>query len=244
METAAHPQDREDDLDPEAPVPSRPESEQPEPVVVRDPDAASEDDDEERTPGEYDPADALPAGAPEGLRKAARNEDLDDKTAKTAGEERLAGEQAEAGALEFLLGAQGPISYDVKTALRTPDGPRILTFKIVQMDGARILEIEDENRIGSGPFSKLDETKNDAALVAEATLHLTDPGGTVVEVDSEEFRGRWDDPKIAMEKRFRWQAGLLQGVAERVKEVSGYAPGNVGRAERQERPVRDAVGNS
>lgn len=181
----------------------------------------------------------LPDGAPEGLERMAGDppESLEADESAAA---RAAGDQLESGALDFLLGNPEPIEYDVPVKLDTPSGRKSLTFRIRQLDGSRILQLERENRKGTGPFAELDDLRFNAAIVAAATLYIEDEAGVRVEPQSPEFAAQWRDPKLAMEKRFEFQPGILDGITAQIRAVSGYTNDRV---EDAERAVVDAAGN-
>lgn len=181
------------------------------------------------------PSDSLPGGAPDGLRAAA---DGTKELGANTPEEKA---KAEAKALDFLLGEEPPLEYDVEVKLETDKGLGKLVFRIRQMDGARILELEDDHRDGTGPFAQLNDTAFNAALVAEATVSITDPStGKVLTPDDMEWVGNYVSPPMAMEKRFSRQSGVLSGIAGEVRRVSGWAPGRVGQADRS---MVNAAGN-
>lgn len=188
--------------------------------------------------GSAPPSASLPDGAPEGLKKAADG----DANGVTVGEER--------DVLSYLLGATKPVEYDVDVKFDTPAGTKKLVFHIQQLDGKKIIALEDDNKKGSGPFAELDDIAFNAALVAEATVYLEDPEtGKKVEPDSREFLGGLDfgGPAEAMGLRFKYQPGLLDGVGGQIRSVSGYAPERVGTAERanaakQEAALEEALG--
>jgi hypothetical protein len=167
------------------------------------------------------PSDALPPDTPEAVRKAADGEG--EKV--TVGEER--------GALDYLLGPTKPVEYDVPVKYDTEAGPKELTFHIQQLDGKAIIKMEDSHRKGTGPFAELDDIEFNADLAAAATLYIEDETGRQVDPRSEEFMGGMGfGAALAMETRFKFQPGLLDGVAGQVRSVSGYAPDRVGSAER------------
>lgn len=174
---------------------------------------------------------ALPDDSPEGLVEAAAEGELSGSP-----EQQL---EKEVGALDFLTGATKPLEYDIGVDYATPSGDAKLTFHIRQMDGARILELEDAHTKGSGPFGQIDDAKFNAALVAEATLYLTDASGEQLDLKSEKFRGPVPDAAEAVRIRFKFQSGLLSGVAGQIRAVSGWAPGRVAAAEKA---VERAVG--
>jgi hypothetical protein len=178
-------------------------------------------------PQEQDPAEALPAGSPEGLKKAARG--------------GKASTVEEAGALDFLLGPTTALQFEVPVQLDTDKGRKELTFVIQQMDGDRIIKLEDDHREGSGPFAELDDVGFNAALVAEGTVVIRDTTGRETAPDEAEFIGGAVTPADAMKARFKKQSGLLAGLAGEIRRVSGYEPKRVGQAEA---PIRDAVGGS
>lgn len=181
-----------------------------------------------RDPGE---GDGLPGGAPKALSDAAagRVDDVDGK--------------GESEALKFLLGRTQPLLYDVPVKFDTPSGQKSLTFVVRQLDGERILEIEKENRKGDGPFAELDDISCNAQMVAEATVAIVDPKtGAEVDPNSEEFIGGMPGgAPLAIQTRFKYQSGVLDGVSGQIRSVSGYNPNRV---EAASRSIRDAVGGS
>lgn len=191
--------------------------------------------------GEPKPSDALPGGSPDGLNEAADAEPGKPAFANQSPEEAV---DKEAGALDFLLGAPAAIKYDVPVTIDIPGGRQAeLTFVIRQMDGKRIIELENEHRTGGmGPFSEIDDIAFNAHLVAEGTEKIVDKGsGREVTPDSMEWIGDQVTPQDAMRARFRFQSGVLAGIAGQIRAISGYRPDRVGTAER---PMRHAVGNS
>lgn len=179
------------------------------------------------------PDSGLPDGAPDALADAAaggtRAEEIDG--------------QGESEALDFLLGRTKPLVYDVPVKFDTPKGQKRLTFVVKQLDGERILEIEKENRKGDGPFAELDDIACNAQMVAEATIAIVDEeAGAEVDPNSERFvGGAPGGPAMAVQIRFKYQAGLLDGVSGQIRSVSGYNPARV---EAANRSIRDAVGGS
>lgn len=176
-----------------------------------------------------DPAAGLPDGAPKGLEEAARGHEVDGK--------------AESEALNFLLGATTPLLYDVPVKFDTPAGQKELVIVVQQLDGDRILALEKENRKGDGPFAELDDIACNAALVAEACVAIVDKASDE-EVDPKSDRfvgGAPGGVAMAMKVRFKYQSGLLDGVAGQIRSVSGYNPTRV---ESASRSIRDAVGGS
>jgi hypothetical protein len=176
-----------------------------------------------------DPAAGLPSGAPDALKDAARGGEVDGK--------------GESEALGFLLGRTQPLVFDVPVKFDTPAGQKKLVFAVRQVDGSRILELEKEHRKGDGPFAELDDVAFNAALVAEACVAIEDPTADVeVDPQSDQFiGGAPGGAAMAMQVRFKFQSGLLDGVAGQVRSVSGYNPSRV---ESANRSIRDAAGNS
>lgn len=148
-----------------------------------------------------------------------------------AGDESLTGKD-ERDALDFLLGATRALEYNVTVQYDTPDGLKPLIFHIQQLDAARIDTIDAENRVGDGPFAKLNVREFNAALVTEATVYLQTPGGRRIMVPSEEFLGGAPSGPMAMGLRFKYQPGILEGMAEVIRGVSAYSPDRVGSAQR------------
>jgi len=199
---------------------------------------------------EFKPSDELPDGAPDALKAATdagphRDSDLAPDSPEEA--KGMDAEKAEASALDFICGSPHALMYDVPVTVDIPGGQSAgLTFIIRQLDGARIIALEDEHTSGIGPFARLDDTKFNAALVAEGTVKIVekdkdDKVRAEMDPRSEKFISGFGSPAVAMEKRFSFQAGLLSGIAGQIRSVSGWRPDRVGIAER---PVRDAVGNS
>jgi hypothetical protein len=180
-----------------------------------------------------DPANSLPQGAPDALAEAARGR-VDEDHPDGAGEK---------DALDFLLGATKPLSFDVPVKYDTDNGRRDVIFHVRQVDGDRILALEKEHRRGDGPFAELDDVAFNAALVAEATIAIIDrKSGREVDPKSEAFvGGAPGGPAMAVKVRFKFQSGLLDGVAGQIRSVSGYNPSRV---ESANAAIRDAVGSS
>lgn len=145
--------------------------------------------------------------------------------------EKLSVEQ-ERSALDWFLGPTVVIEWDVTVQFETPAGMVPLIFHMHQVDSSRLQEIDEENRSGDGPFAKLDPLAFNAAVVAEATVYLTDHTGRKVTVDSEEFRGQIPSTPLAMQLRFKKQGGILEYLVERVREKAGFSPDRVGTAQR------------
>jgi hypothetical protein len=177
-----------------------------------------------------DPASGLPDGAPDALLAAARDEEVNGK--------------GESEALDFLLGRTQPLLFDVPVKYDTPTGQKKIVFVVRQVDGERLLELEKEHRKGDGPFAELNDVAFNAAVVSEACVVIEDPSVEGAEIDpkTEQFIGNAPGgPAMAMQLRFKYQAGLLDGVAGQIRSVSGYNPTRV---ESANRSIRDAAGNS
>lgn len=138
----------------------------------------------------------------------------------------------EMDALDFLLGATKPLEFDVPVLYDTPAGRKTLRFRIRQLDGATIEAVDVANRKGDGPFAKLDVQTFNAELVTEATRYIQSESGRQVEVRSQEFLGGVPSPPLAMALRFKYQPGILDGLAEKIREVSAYSPDRIGTAQR------------
>jgi hypothetical protein len=186
----------------------------------------------------HDPAGIL-AGAPDGLEGAAKDADG-------------VGPKEESEALDFLLGATQALRYDVPVTYDTPKGSKKLCFVIEQIDGKRIIELEKEYRNGTGPFAEVDDIGLNAAIVYEAAIKIVegsssdDEKAPAIEVASEQFRGGIPSGPDAMQIRFKYQPGLLDGIAGEIRRVSGYATDRVGQAERAgaRATISNAVENS
>lgn len=161
--------------------------------------------------------DAPESGLPPELERAA------------AGEATRADEQ---GALDWLLGATTALEYDLPVDYDTPAGMKKLIFRIRQLDTGVIDAVDEENRKGDGPFSKLDVPAFNAALVTKATVYIMDEAGEKVAPTDARFLGGVPAPHLAMALRFKNQGGLLEGIADQVRRVSGYSNDRVGTAQR------------
>lgn len=138
----------------------------------------------------------------------------------------------EMSALDFLLGETIALEYDVTVQLETPGGLRPLTVHFRQLDPSRFDAHDTANRKGDGPFAKLDVAAFSAAVCAEAIVYLEE-GERRVNLRDGDFRGGHPGgAQHALSTRFRFQGGLLEGIAEEVKRVSGYGPDRVGTAQR------------
>lgn len=157
-------------------------------------------------------------------------------------------DENERDALDYVLAPKPPRFYDVKVQYETEDGPVPLTFVIRGYDGRKIDAIESRNR--DEMTNRLDQTTYDCELITEAGVMLESATGRQVRFDSDEFltlkvpdpddptgqtikTQRVAAPPIALEARFKTQLGLLMGVANEIRSVSGYDPQRVGSAHRR-----------
>lgn len=139
---------------------------------------------------------------------------------------------AEKSALDYLLGPTVALEYDVKVDYETEQGTMPLTFRFKQLDPSTFERIDTENRKGDGPFAKLDVSGFNVDLVTEATLFIMDASGRQVDIRSQDFLGGIPSPAMAMSIRFKNQGGLLDGIVDEVRRVSGYSADRVGTAQR------------
>jgi hypothetical protein len=160
----------------------------------------------------------LPEGAPDVIRDAAEGKEI------TQAQEREG--------LDWLLGPTVALEYDVTVQYETPVGMTPLVFRLRQVDGTKLDEIDAECRSGDGPFAKLDTAEFNARVVEETTVTITDLRGRSVSPKSSEFRGGVPSTTMAIKLRFGKQAGLLEGLVERVREKAGYGTDRVGTAQR------------
>jgi len=199
----------------------------------------------QQKPEERKPSDSLPPGAPDGLRKAADGERLGDPSLGPD-ERPVSAHHEEGEALEYLLGPTNAVAFKVSAQFATAAGDRELEFRFRQLDGERIIEIEEANTEGVGPFARTDDIRLNAALCAEAVYEIRDPSkegdpDAVIDTRSERFVGGAVTPEDAMRVRFKYQSGLLSYLAERIRSASGWTPGRVGSAERiTERAIRNS----
>jgi hypothetical protein len=165
------------------------------------------------------PSDLLPEDAPQSVKDLA-----DDKGTDVAGER---------SALDWLLGATVQLPYTVSVKYDTPAGLKELIFGLHQVDDKRLQDLDQENRLGDPPFQKLDVGGFNAAAVAEACDYILDPDtGKQIDPKTEEFRGGVPSTPIAFRIRFKNQPGLLEALAERIREKAGYGSERVGAAQR------------
>lgn len=148
----------------------------------------------------------------------------------------------EKGALDYLLGATAALEFDLPVQLMTPDGKKELIVHFKQMDGDTFRKLEEENRSGEGPFSRLDVAAYNRAIVQAATVYLTDESGKKIVPSSPEFIGEHPEgQRGAWKTRFKFSSGVFDGISSEVQRVSGYDGDLVGTAQRS---VVDAVGGS
>lgn len=177
----------------------------------------------EQNPQETPKPSGLPDGAPSAVVRAAEPGGNIDEL--TGGEEK--------SALDWLLGATQALEYNVPVEYDTPAGRKKLLFHIRQQDPGALETLDAEHRKGDGPFARLDTAAFNAALIAKATVYIKDgETGVQVEPNSERFRGGVPDPALAVATRFKYQGGILEGIAEEIRRVSGYSPDRVGTAQR------------
>lgn len=179
--------------------------------------------------------DQQPGSAPGGLTGAPPE-------LERAAAGRVPSEDGERSVLDYLLGKTHRPESFVTVKLDTQDGLKDMRVYIRALHERKFEELDAANRDGDGPFSKLNRAAFDAAVVAEALIKLEDPeSGSSVTADSPEFLGGVPSIPLAVEGRFRYQPGLIGQLAERVREISGYAPERVGTAQRV---IKAAAGNS
>jgi hypothetical protein len=172
-------------------------------------------------------------GAPDALEAAAKG--VEQAKQITDAEEQEA--------LDFLLSPHGPVEHSVPVTLLTPAGKKTIRWRIRQMDGKRILALEDEHTDEN--TGKMDDIGVWAALVAEATVFPDvtsvqfrtppplEPGAAPSAPDA--------SPADSLRRVFRFETGLLQGIASQVRTISGWSVDRVGTAQRV---LVDAAGNS
>jgi hypothetical protein len=199
-----------------------------------------------RTERPEDPASALPPDAPQAMVDEARGVKPPSKRAERAQRK---------GAVAYLLGQQRAPRYKVKVEFATDDGDIPLWFYIHSIDSKRIDKIEKAHTDRDSLMGEMDDLAVNAELVADALICFSDdePGtpefeeaweakdGRVTEVNSPEFLAGNASSAEALMQRFHWQGGLLTGVAQQVRRISGWAPDRVGQAQRV---LVDAAGNS
>jgi hypothetical protein len=221
----------------------------------------AQEQEQETTQGRPDGAEGPMAPVPGVSQAQARPAADDAEEARQAaateafarGHEELTDEN-ERDALDFLLAPKPARLYDVKVTYETEDGPRPMVFVIRGHDGRKIDDIETSNR--SEVTGRFDQITADCQLVAAATAFIEGRPGHRVELTSSEFltvrvpnpdrpgetmEHTFASPADAIEARFRTQLGLVSGIAQQIRRVSGYDPQRVGMANRR---LVNAAGNS
>lgn len=190
------------------------------------------------------PGSGLPGGSPPELEAALdpeRNDELKGDGTKEGDAEAA---RKEASALGFLLGPTAALLYRVDLKFDTPYGTKRLRFVLRQMDGKQIEAIDNEHRQqgSSNPMAPIDTVPRDAHRVAEATQEIVDleTDESVKPSDARFIGDMPGGPAVAMEKRFRFQPGLLAALSFQVERISGFAGDRIEAVE----PVTRAVGNS
>lgn len=184
----------------------------------------------QQPPGRPDPLQGASAEAREAAEAAANGKP---ENAPAGGEEALLG---------FLLGDTPPIVFDceVKIALPPNGKDAEVVWELVQMDGADIDKIETAN-MPNGPMGEANDLRINAELTTAASIAWVLPSGRRIDPRSEEFRRGVADPVDAMVRTFRYQQGILSGVAQEIRRISGWTNDRVGKA--QAKPVA-ALGGS
>lgn len=175
-----------------------------------------------RTPGVEDEA-------PEGVHRAAAGQEVSGR------EER--------DALEWFLGATKRPGARVPVTFWTPEGDRRMFCVLRAVDGRRMDQLDTENRMGDGPFAKLDTMGFNVAVLLEAIeAFTTEDGSYSIRPTDEAFIGAMPGgASVALEQRFKYQPGILDSLVEKVRELSAYNSDRVGGAQRV---LVDAAGNS
>jgi len=139
----------------------------------------------------------------------------------------------EESALDFLLGETRALEFTLKASIETPSGLKPLTVHFRQQDGSVLDRIDAENRTGEGPFAKLDVQGFNAGVFAAAVFALSDDRRTV-QLDDPAFIGGHPMGKLgAVQARFKFEAGVVDSIVQRVREVSGWSPDRVGTPQRR-----------
>jgi hypothetical protein len=174
----------------------------------------------------------LPPDAPGSAKDAAAGKEVDNR--------------GEVTALDWVLGSTAPQVYKVEAKVDVNGDLKPLVFVIKQLDPDTIRKAERAATSGDTPFSaQVDDHRLNTDLVFAALVQLKDgeSGKTIEPVDLIGKREDPDydpDPKSALGKAFRYQPGVLDGVASEIRRIAGYEANRVGSAERA---VQDAVGN-
>lgn len=150
----------------------------------------------------------------------------------------------ERSAVGFLLGQQKAPRYKIRVDFATDDGDVKLWFFVHSLDSKLLTRLErngtDETKVTATGMPEVDNEAISAAVVAEATISISDgePGtsgydvGAKVKPTDAAFMAGNVSAALALQQRFHWQEGLLSGIASQVRRISGWAPDRVGQAER------------
>jgi hypothetical protein len=148
--------------------------------------------------------------------------------------------ESEIDGLDFLLGAPQVIVAETTVRIVLPNGgTQTLVFVIKQMDGRKLDRIEADNTHNGRP----DMITINSEVCAAAVLAIISPNGKTIAPqtderwlnfkvleDGEVIERRLPSRALAFEKRFRTQSGLLGGVADQVRKLSGFEFSAVGEA--------------
>lgn len=165
-------------------------------------------------------------------------------------------DENEQDALDWLLGNSRPMEHYVDVKLDTPSGEKPLRFWIRAQDGGKLDQLEVANTNAQTGVTNVVQLQ--AEVIALACFKLEGIAGHDMDPRSEKFRTvrvpdrDSDDPQAmkdvllaspaeALRHRLRTQWGLVAGVANEVRRISGYDAAKVGRAQRR---LVEASGNS
>lgn len=155
--------------------------------------------------------DPEPGKLPSAVEKAVKGEDLSDREEMDATE-------------WFLSDAPAVLEWEVPLKLATSDGRMVdVTWVLRGLDPKQIDRAEERNRAAKANddgIRLIDYTQANAEVVAEAT----------VSPDLAGARGKYAMPADALRARFVGQAGLIDGLAQQVRFISGYDPSRIGSA--------------
>lgn len=170
----------------------------------------------------------LPDDAPAGLSRASLGGDVSDREEKDA--------------LDWLIAGTRRAEKTYPVKITTPEGLQTIYVHMHAVDGTREEEIDAECRDGDGPFARLSTTQFNAALVAEACEWIAGENGKKMRPDSEEFTaGHPGGAAVALQNRFKYEPGIVEALAGRVRELSGRGGDRVGAGTRA---MVNSVGNS
>lgn len=177
------------------------------------------------------PSELLPKDAPAAARAIADASPEDLKGTLESG-------STEHDAAYWLLQPQVAPVYEADVKFETPSGTRTLVFTMQALAGTAIDEIE--RKFYNADPMKIDDMGMACSLVATALKSVKDKDtGSVVDLQALVPTGY--TLADALKNRFTFQSGVMVSLANIARDISGWGPDRVGRANRV---LVDLSGNS